>query len=319
MELRHLRYFLAVAKHLSFTAAAESLGVAQPPLSQQIRDLEAEIGTPLFERTTRRVTLTRAGEDLQAQASAILEKAGEAVDRARAIGAGTAGILNVGLTGSMLAGPLGRAIRGYANAYPGVDLRIHEMSPDRQIAMLKSGQTDVSFLRCPPHDADLVSELAWRETVSLVLPKDHRLAAAPVSLTDLRDETFVFLRLTDSLFAKSLWDCCVAAGFVPRITHQTVEAASLTSLVAAGLGVAIIPEFVARLAHADVVYKPIAGPHIRADVYALWTRPRQPLVERFLGLVRADGDPAGRPADRAGQDPSDIRSGGSTSGGSGET
>ena len=286
MELRHLRYFLAVARHLSFTAAAESLGVAQPPLSQQIRDLEAEIGTPLFERTPRRVALTPAGLDFQAQAAAILEKAGAAVERARTIGAGTAGILNVGLTGSMLAGPLARAIRAYAHTYPAVDLRIHEMAPDRQVALLRSGQTDVSFLRCPPPDADLIRERAWAETVSLVLPRGHRLAGATVRLADLAGERFVFLRLVDSLFAKYLWDRCIEAGFTPDITHQAVEAASLTSLVAAGLGIAIIPEFVARLAHADVVYTPLQGPPICADVYGLWTRAKQPLIENFVRLVQ---------------------------------
>ncbi|MCJ2071295.1 LysR substrate-binding domain-containing protein [Methylobacterium sp. J-030] len=286
MELRHLRYFLAVAKHLSFTAAAENLGVAQPPLSQQIRDLEAEIGTPLFERTTRRVALTPAGLDFLAQATVILEQAGAAVERARAIGVGTAGIINVGLTGSMLAGPLARAIRAYAHTYPAVDLRIHEMAPDRQIARLRSGQTDVSFLRCPPLDTDLIRERAWAETVRLVLPRGHRLTGAPVRLADLAGERFVFLRLADSLFAKYLWDRCVEAGFTPDVTHQAVEAASLTSLVAAGLGIAIIPEFVARLAHADVVYAPLQGPPIRADVYALWTRTKQPLVEHFVRLVQ---------------------------------
>ncbi|MCJ2033388.1 LysR family transcriptional regulator [Methylobacterium sp. J-068] len=291
MELRHLRYFVAVARHLSFTAAAESLGVAQPPLSQQIRDLEAEIGTALFERTTRRVALTRAGMDFHAQALGILEKSGEAVDRARAIGAGVAGIVNVGLTGSMLAGPLGQAIRDFLSLYPDVDLRIHEMSPDRQISMLKAGQTDISFLRSPPHDADLVSERAWCETVSLVLPKDHRLAGrATIDLAELSRERFVFLRLSDSLFAKYLWDCCVDAGFVPNITHQVVEAASLTSLVATGLGIAIIPEFVARLAHADVVYRPVTGKPIRADVHALWSKEKAgPLITNFLELVRSGG------------------------------
>jgi len=289
MELRHLRYFTAVARHLSFTAAAESLGVAQPPLSQQIRDLEAEVGTALFERTTRRVTLTRAGADFLAQALEILDKSGEAIGRARAIGAGAAGIVNVGLTGSMLAGPLGRAIRDFSVAYPDVDLRIHEMSPDRQISMLKAGQTDISFLRSPPRDLDLASERAWCETVTLVLPKGHHLARMPaVDLADLSRERFVFLRLSDSLFAKYLWECCVAAGFTPNITHQVVEAASLTSLVATGLGIAIIPEFVARLAHADVVYKPIRGKPIHADVYALWPREKAgPLIGNFLELVRS--------------------------------
>ncbi len=289
MELRHLRYFVAVARHLSFTAAAESLGVAQPPVSQQIRDLEAEVGTALFERTTRRVTLTRAGADFLAQALDILDKSGEAIGRARAIGAGAAGIVNVGLTGSMLAGPLGRAIRDFSVAYPDVDLRIHEMSPDRQIAMLKAGQTDISFLRSPPQDLDLASERAWCETVTLVLPKGHHLAGMPaIDLADLSRERFVFLRLSDSLFAKYLWECCVAAGFTPTITHQVVEAASLTSLVATGLGIALIPEFVARLAHADVVYKPIGGKPIHADVYALWPREKAgPLIGNFLELVRS--------------------------------
>lgn len=289
MELRHLRYFVAVARHLSFTAAAESLGIAQPPLSQQIRDLEAEVGTALFERTTRRVSLTRAGVDFHAQALDILERSGEAVERARAIGTGIAGIVNVGLTGSMLAGPLGRAIRDFAMIYPDVDLRIHEMSPDRQISMLKAGQTDVSFLRSPPPDVDLVSERAWCETVTLVLPRGHRLARrGAIDLAGLDREAFVFLRLSDSLFAKHLWQCCVNAGFVPNITHQVVEAASLTSLVAAGLGIAIIPEFVARLAHADVVYKPVSGQPIRADVYALWSREKSgPSIRNFLDVLRS--------------------------------
>ena len=293
MEIRHLRYFAAVARHLNFTAAADSLGVAQPPLSQQIRDLEAEIGTPLFERTTRRVALTRAGEDFLKQALAILERADTAVQRARSIGAGTAGILNVGLTGSVLTGPLGRAIQQFALNYPNVDLRIHEMSPDRQVAALKSGQTDVSFLRCPPQDAEIASELAWRESVRLVLPKGHALSARKVTLADLRDESFVFLRLEDSLFAKYLWQCCFEAGYAPRVTHQAIESASLTSLVAAGLGIAIIPEFVSKLAHQDVVYRPIAGPPISADVYALTTGANNPLASQFIALVQTLSGKAG--------------------------
>jgi len=189
----------------------------------------------------------------------------------------------------MLAGPLGRAIRDFSVTYPDAALRIHEMSPDRQISMLKAGQTDISFLRSPPQDLDLASERAWCETVTLVLPKGHRLArTAAIDLADLSRERFVFLRLSDSLFAKYLWECCVEAGFTPDITHQVVEAASLTSLVATGLGIAIIPEFVARLAHADVVYKPIRGKPIHADVYALWPREKAgPLIGNFLDRVRS--------------------------------
>ncbi|MFT4277408.1 MAG: LysR family transcriptional regulator [Rhodopseudomonas sp.] len=298
MEIRHLRYFVAVARHLNFTAAADSLGVAQPPLSQQIKDLEGEIGTALFERTTRRVALTRAGEDFLKQALAILDRAETAVQRARSIGAGTAGILNVGLTGSVLTGPLGRAIQQFSLSCPDVDLRIHEMSPDRQIAALKSGQTDVSFLRTPPQDVDISSELAWRESVRLVLPKGHALSAKKVTLADLRNESFVFLRLQDSLFAKYLWQCCFEAGYAPHVTHQAIESASLTSLVAAGLGIAIIPEFVSKLAHQDVVYRPIAGPPIRADVHALTTGAANALARQFVALVQTLAGKETRTTDR---------------------
>lgn len=239
------------------------------------------------------MTLTRAGEDFLKQALAILERAEDALQRARAIGAGTAGILNVGLTGSVLTGPLGRAIQQFALNHPDVDLCIHEMSPDRQVAALKSGQTDVSFLRCPPQDVDIVSVSAWTESVRVVLPKGHALSAKKIALSDLGSESFVFLRLEDSLFAKYLWQCCFEAGFAPRITHQAIESASLISLVAAGLGVAIIPEFVSKLAHQDVVYRPIAGSPIRADVHALRTAAGNPLADRFVGLVQTLARPSG--------------------------
>lgn len=286
MEIRHLRYFVAVATHSSFTAAAESLGIAQPPLSQQIRDLEAEIGTELFERTTRRVTLTRAGEDFLQQARAILDRVNDAIDRARSIGAGTTGIINVGLTGSMLTGPLGPAIRQLSVDYPGVDLRIEEMAPGRQVAALRSGQIDVSFLRCPPQDADLRADLAWKETVRVALPRGHRLAAKRIRLADLHAEDFVFLRFEDSLFAKYLRLCCLEAGFAPKVTHQVVEAASLTSLVAAGFGVALIPDFVSRFSQRNVVYRQLVGKPLRADVYALRTSRNNPLAHRCIELVR---------------------------------
>jgi DNA-binding transcriptional LysR family regulator len=186
----------------------------------------------------------------------------------------------------MLVGPLAGAIRADARTYPAIDLRIHEMAPDRQIALLESGQTDVCFLRCPPPNADLIHERAEAETVRLVLPWRHRLVGAPVSFADLAGERFVFLRLADYPTATYLWDRCVAAGFTPIVAQQAVEAASLTSLVAAGLGIAIIPEFVARLAHEDVIYAPLEGRPIRADVYAFWMRAKQPRIENFVRLVQ---------------------------------
>jgi len=291
VELRHLRYFVAVAKHLSFTAAAESLGISQPPLSQQIRTLELEIGTDLFERTTRRVVLTRAGHDFLARAEAILEKSNEAMGRARAIGNGTAGILTIGLTGSILAGPLGGIVHAFGQRHGDVDLRLHEMSPNRQIFALKSHQVDLIFLRSPPAETDLALELAWRERLCVVLPAHHDLAdRGDILLADLRHETFVILNPNESQFAQDLWNRCIGAGFTPRVSQQVVESSSLISLVAAGLGIAIIPEFVGCLMPRGLVCRPLAESGRMADVHALSPPQPNPIVETFLCLMREQAE-----------------------------
>ena len=287
MELRHLRYFVAVAERLSFTAAAESLGISQPPLSQQIRDLEAEIGTELFERTSRRVVLTQAGRDFLESARSVVERANDAVERARAIGRGTAGIINVGLTGSILAGPLGRTICDFNRRNGDVDLRIHEMSPNRQILALRARHLDVAFLRSPPDDPAFVRRRVWRENLCVALPSDHELARrAQVHIADLQAEAFVVFNLRDSQFAVEISTFCLTQGFTPRISQQVVEATSLISLVAAGHGVALIPEFVSRLRHEGVVYKPLRPPGPAADVYALHRANPGPIVDNFVSMSR---------------------------------
>jgi DNA-binding transcriptional LysR family regulator len=287
MELRHLRYFVAVAEHLSFTAAANSLGVSQPPLSQQIRDLELEIGVNLFERSSRRVALTPAGEDFLRNARAILAQAADAVDRARTIGTGTAGILNIGMTSSVLVGPLGQLIRAFEQRCRSVDVRIHEMAPADQIAALKAHRTDLSFLRSPPDDPDLVGHVAWRERLCVALPAGHPLAdRSSVSIDVFRSETLISLRLESSRFADEIYRACVLRGFTPKISQQVREASSLVSLVAAGFGLAVIPEFVGRLTHPDVAVRPIEPPFLSADVYALHHRRKSPVVDKLLDLVR---------------------------------
>ncbi len=241
MELRHLRYFVAVADAASFTAAARGLNISQPPLSQQIRDLEAEVGTRLFERSSRNVELTEAGANFLEHARMILGQVEHAVQQARAIGSGQVGTLNIATTGSVLLGPLSNLIARFRGAWPGVFVRIHEMDPEAQEAALLSHRTDLSFVRRPRNNPDLVAHVAWHEKVGVALPEHHRMAGSEtIELGDLRKENFVFLRLADSRFARYLHDCCVAAGFVPDITNEVVESYSLTSLVAAGLGVALV-------------------------------------------------------------------------------
>ena len=289
MELRHLRYFAAVAEHLSFTAAAQSLGVSQPPLSQQIRDLEVEIGVNLFERSSRRVVLTAAGEDFLGNARAVLAQVADAVDRARTLGTGTAGILNIGMTSSVLAGPAGCLIRAFEQRFRAVDVRIHEMAPADQIAALKANRTDLSFLRSPPEDPDLVAHLAWPERLCVAVPREHTLAAGrSVAIDVFRSEPLISLGLESSRFAADIYQACIARGFTPSISQQVREASSLINLVAAGFGLAIIPEFVGRPRHPDVVVLPIKPPFLSADVYALHHQRRNPVIDNFLGLIREE-------------------------------
>lgn len=287
MELRHLRYFVAVAEELSFTAASVRLRVAQPSLSQQIRDLERQVGAALFVRTSRRVELTAAGAAFLEDARAILAQAAAAEAQARAIGRGQLGSVDIGMTGSVLLGPLGPLVTAFAARFPRVTVRLHEMPPRDQQAALHARRTDISFVRRPAEDSDLAVELAWSETVALALPEGHALAGRErIALPALREESFVFLRLEDSLFARYLRECCVQAGFLPRISQQVVEAYSLTSLVAAGLGIALVPESVRVLARPGVVYRPLDEPAPRADVHMVYRPERSPAAEQFIQLAR---------------------------------
>lgn len=288
MELRHLRYFATLAHELSFTRAAQRLSVSQPPLSQQIRALESELGTQLFNRTSRRVELTAAGEVFLGHAKAILERVEHARSQARAMGAGHAGHLEIGLSSSLLVGPLPLLLAAYRRSFPGVSVVLHEMMPVAQLEALRESRIHVSFSRTAVNDDQLSSTLAWRDPVVVVVPRSHRLAAQRrIALQDLRHEEFVSLRLDASGFARYLHDCCVNAGFAPRISQQVGESQSIPSLVAAGLGVALVPASVQRVHRRGVEYRQVARKPPRADVYVSQRRDEtSPVVRGFVDKVR---------------------------------
>ncbi len=270
MELRHLRYFVAVAEECSFTRAAERLHISQPPLSQQIAALENELGTALLTRTSRRVELTAAGVAFLEHARAILERADQARSHARAIGSGGAGRLEIGLSGSLLLGPMPRIIAAYRRSHPGVEVILHEMTPAAQLAGLRDRKIDLSFTRTAASDELIASELAWTDPMVVALPRGHRLLKRRrLELADLKDERFVMLRLDSSGFAKYLHACCLEAGFVPHVSQQVVESQSIPSLVAAGLGVALVPASLERVHRRGVAYRALAHNAPRADVYAV--------------------------------------------------
>lgn len=288
MELRHLRYFVALAQELSFTRAAERLHVSQPPLSQQIRALEEELGTQLFARTSRRVEMTAAGEVFLGHAKAILERVEQASSHARAIGAGTSGHLEIGLSGSLLLGSLPRLIASYRRAFPDVAVVLHEMTPAAQLAALRERRIDLSFSRTAVQDDVFASELAWPDPVVVALPRGHRLVRRrSLELADLRDEAFVMLRIDSSGFARYLHACCVDAGFAPRASQQVVESQAIPSLVAAGLGVALVPASVRRVHRRGVEYRAFTRNAPRADVYLVQRKDNaSPVVRAFIDKAK---------------------------------
>jgi DNA-binding transcriptional LysR family regulator len=270
MELRHLRYFLALAEELSFTRAADRLHVSQPPFSLQIGQLEEEIGARLFARTSRRVELTPAGHAFLNDARAILERVDTAISRAAAIEKGLAGRIEIGLSGSHFFGPLPRLIAGYSQDHLDVSILLHELKPAIQLEALRDRRIDLSISRTPVNDVVLTSIKLWNDPIVAALPRGHRLGRRKrLTLADLRNERFVMLRLDTSAYAQHIYDHCVQAGFAPKVVQLVSEIPAVVSLVAAGMGVALIPQSMAHIHHdlIHVVSLGSGGPH--SDVYAV--------------------------------------------------
>lgn len=288
VELRHLRYFVAVADELSFTRAAQRLRISQPPLSQQVQDLEQLLKTKLLLRTSRRVELTAAGEALHDRARSILDQVDAAAREAAAIGKGEQGRILIGATGSILSGGLADLLAAYRHEFPDVTTTLLEQSPKLQMRALADKNTDISFIRLKPAGDEFASELAWREEVVVAMSNIHRLAGRKrIALKDLRDEEYVALAPESSEFAASIRDCCVAAGFLPRVAHEVVDAQSMTGLLAAGFGVALVPSSIARFTTPDIRFHSLGTSAPQADVYMVTRKGDQPTVLRaFVAFAR---------------------------------
>lgn len=288
MDLRQLRYFVAVAEERSFTAAARRLNLSQPPLSQHIQSLEAALGTPLLFRTSRWVELTPAGEALLARARAIQQQVRLTEEEVKSIGAGLVGTLDVGATGSILRGRLADLLAAYRHEAPAVKMTLHEQAPALQIASVLDRTTDVSLNRSPPIEHGLASELAWSEEVVVAMPQTHRLARRRhVALADLADEDHIALHPDSSPFARNIQQCCVDAGFLPRVSQQILDAQSVPSLIAAGFGVALVPASISRFTTDAIAFRPIRPSPPSADVFLVFRKDETSMVvHNFIKLAR---------------------------------
>lgn len=289
MELRHLRYFVAVAEERHFGRAAARLHMAQPPLSQQIRALEAELGVQLLHRTTRKVELTPAGTAYLARAHVVLAEVDAAAHEARQVAAGMVGRLVVGCVGSATYSLLPRLARGLARELPGVEFGFRgEMLVPEQVRALRSGDIDIALLRPPVDDPSLLTSTLRYDRLVVALPEDHPLAARRrVRIADLAGtDLLVHGRSRSSAMHRQVERLCRDAGFEPRFRAEVAETSTLVTLVAGGLGAAVVPEPITALTVPGVVYRPLAdGPIIELALAYLATRAEAHL-ERAASCIR---------------------------------
>jgi DNA-binding transcriptional LysR family regulator len=288
IEIRHLRYFLAVAETLHFSKAAEQLKMAQPPLSQQIKSLERILGYPLFHRTTRGVRLTKVGEYFRERARNTVTKMQDDVEIARRLGSGQEGVLTVGFSGSVMLTTLPKAIERYRRVHPKVELRLRELVTAEQLSSLLDGTLDLGFLRDGEQRNGLSIEPILRERFIAVLPARHRLARnATIRPRDLRSDPFVLFerRMGPLAFDRTI-ACCEAEGFRPNVVQEAPQWPTVVRLVAAGSGISLAPACVANFAMSGVVYKKVRSQHWTSIDIGLKHDLDNPAAEALLSIVR---------------------------------
>ena len=291
MELRHLRYFCAVAKEKSFTFAARRLHVSQSGVSGQVRDLEEELGAALFRRNQRNVSLTTEGSAFLREAQDILDRADRAVEMLKQTTKGRCGRLKIGLCGPATAPFLPKLIREFRKRQPGISLSLKDLDPAHQPEALVNGAIDVGFSRGIPAPLRraLTSEVFFREPLVAVLPKGHRLESCEsISLKDLAGERFVlYARENAPELFDSVLSLCKRARFSPDIADTPSLWQSVLTMIEAGEGVSLVPATVRYLRVQDVVFKTLRDRGCMVEVVLAWKADTiDPVRESFLELLR---------------------------------
>lgn len=270
MELRHLRYFLAVAEELNFTRAALRLNIAQPPLTRQIRLLEEEMGVALVDRSRYRIELTRAGAAFAGEAARILGELRVAVANARRAARGAVGPVRVGFTESASFNPLvTTTFRNFRAAHAGVEVSLEERQSLELCKGLREERLDVAFLRPPLRNQDGIAlDILQVEDMLVVVPNTHRLAARRhVDLRELAGEGFIlYPRAVRPGLADAVVAACEQAGFTPRVEQYAPQLSATINLVAASLGISIVPQSMRGLQPNSVAYIPIRGRPVQAQL-----------------------------------------------------
>ncbi len=296
VELRHLRYFIAVAEERHITRAAERLGIQQPPLSQRIKAIERELDVQLFRRKPRGVELTEAGRAFLDNARALLAHFDHTFETTRRTARGEQGRISVGVTPTSPFHPfVPRVVRAFRESYPQVFLRLEERLGHELVEQLRNEHIDVAFIRTPVADPEgLVVHSLIEEPILVALPSGHALArsgggASAVSLQRLARETFILYGPPGTAFYDLTMAACRAAGFNPRVGQETPRMTSSLNLVAVGLGICLVPASLQQMHMDGVTYCRLKGPVQPKAILNLASRRGDPsaVVRNFLNLVRA--------------------------------
>lgn len=295
MELRHLRYFVAVAEELHFGRAAEKLRIAQPPLSQQIKQLEEQLQVVLFDRSSRRVRLTAAGTAFLARARSILETSERAIIEARRAGRGETGSLTIGFMSAAMLDQFPPLLRRFRQAHSDVDIEFRQMPSNEQVQAVIGDDLDVGFVDLSSQSGLVMGnaptlriELFARETLVAALPPDHPLAdRQEISLRDLAEDRFIMLpRLPATSFYDQVTALCQRAGFDPAVIKEAPQLPTLLTMVASGIGVALAPECVIDLWQRFVRF-PCLQETATIDQSMIWRGDNHaPALLAFLAEVR---------------------------------
>lgn len=290
IELRHLRYFIAVAEELHFGRAAARLNISQPPLSQQIQYLEEQIGARLLARTNRSVSLTAAGTQFLSDARQIVNQVNLAAKRAERLHLGETGELRIGMTASVpFIKPLSDTLSLYRKRFPDVHMQTVESHTRQLIVPLSEGSLDLGLMRNTPLPETLAWHVALREPLLAMVPHDHPLAArAQLSLLELANEPFVFFDpLAGTGFYDDLLGLLQRYGITPYVTQEVGEAMTIMGLVAAGLGVSILPASYSRLHLEEICWIPLIEEDAISEMWLVWAKHRElsAAARQFIELL----------------------------------
>ncbi len=289
MELRHLRYFVTVAEELHFGRAATRLAIVQPSLSQQIRQLEDELGFPLLYRTKRYVELTDAGKVFLAEARQVLAQVREAKRTAQRAYRGEVGRLVVGYISSSTYDLLPLMLRVYRERFPAVEVALRELTTQEQLRALEEEYIQVRLLRLPISAPLVHVEVVRREPIVCVLPEEHPLAMRErIAVSLLAQEPFVLQASQRGAgYSAQLLQLCLSSGFSPNVIQEVTEMHTIVSLVAAGMGVSLVPLSARNIRSQGVVYRELEGTATLTEMAVAWRHDtHSALVQNFLSVAR---------------------------------